>query len=425
MTPPIYSKKDFCGTNITRDSSAAQQKCFILPFDPSDGQIFIDIYRIQWQFDSKLDVWSRIGPVLDLPLADTKTTGLLSKQDKILLDTIPKAGGAFGFIAQPRILKSNTNPEGIIEGNITLLSESLDITCRDGNGQPIADGCGNIKVSDTGNPPAIVFQLSQRFLDTICCESYGPAGPTGFKGDTGDAGLDGFSNSPVGDQGDPGVDATTAANFLGIKIVDIDDVRDSVIVDVELDATTAKLSYTTSKMNVPESDEPADQLIATPVQRSLFYPLLADNPVEYTTLDDWRLSVPPGDPVQDPELLLFKMPSVAQIGDEVSISTVKLSTFIQSIVDFYKKCLADQETKYLQQIHDFISAKDAAARAILAGLAQQVAECEFQRPLSFCLGIEPGECPEGKVEHVVVDNALTINPIDVNIVPSLPPSPAP
>jgi hypothetical protein len=394
---------------------------------------------VRWRYDERLDVWCRIGKDDQLPLADSNTPGLLSKEDKIVLDSIPPAGGAFGLIAQPFILNSPDNPSGVMEGTLNLCSESLDILCVDSQGQEFPEECGIISTCDVVDqpPPGMQFSLSQKFLDTLCFEAFGPTGPPGRRGEQGDDGMDGFTDSPRGDQGTAGQDATEAAEFLGIKIEELEEIRDSVIVEMELDPASARLSSTTAMMNVPESDEPADQLVVLPTRRTLFYPLLADDPVEYTTLDDWRISVPPGDPNQEPDLLLFKIPQATQIGQEVDLIPVRLSVFIQSIADFFKVCLASYEEQWLEEVCEFINGKDEQARTILASMAQRLAECEFKRPIQFCLGIEPGECPETLVRNINiiqaedqladVDVNITNDPltIDGNITVDVVPSPAP
>lgn len=424
-SPPVYNKSDFCGSTITREATP-NPRCLFLPQNPFNGQIFIDAQRIKWRWDASLDLWCRVGAVSEVPKATSESSGLMSQEDKILLDSIPEVGGAFGFIASPLILQGPNNPDGVMEGSLVLCSESLQMTCVDSEGVEISGDCGIATCSDEVLP-GIEFKLSDKFLSTLCFEATGPTGPRGDKGLDGEAGQDGFKDSPQGEQGDSGISVSEPADFLGIKIEELDEIRDSVVVDVELNAQAGRLSYATAKMNVPENDEPADQLIVTPISRTLFYPLLADNPVEYTTLDDWRVTVPPSDPLQDPDVFLFKVPSTTQVGEEIDLQAVRLSDFIQSIVDFYKACLKEYDDAWLEEICDFINQKDAAAREILSTLAQQLAECEFQRPLQFCLGIEPGECPEGRARDVtiVAPDPLRVEG-NINIIPSEPPpSPSP
>lgn len=424
-SPPIYNKDDFCGETITKDPSISQTLCSALPNSPFDGQIFVDANGIQWSWSDSKDAWTKIGVPSTVPLASSTTTGLLSRKNKIILDSVPPVGGSFGLITQPFILANPDNPDGVTHGNIELCSESLDIKCVDAQNIEYTEECVFIVACDIQDQmPGLQFKLSDVFLKTLCFEAFGPAGPIGRKGDTGDAGKDGFKNSPKGETGDPGSDATAPASLLGIKIEDIEEIRDTVAVDVTLDPATGKLSYALAKMNVPENDEPADQVLATPTQRTLFYPLLADDPVEYTTLDDWRVSVSPGDPIQEPDLILFQVPSSTAIGDEIQLQPIRLSQFIEPIVEHYKNCLKQYDDAWLREICEFISAKDAAAREIIARMAQRVAECEFKRPIQFCLGIEPGDCPEGARTFI---NTRQFNDIiDINIVPSQPPpSPEP
>ena len=106
-------------------------KCTILPIIPTDGQRFVDAQMVQWIFNAKFGVWERRGTVEDIPLATLDVSGYMSPQDKNMLDGVPAIGGGFGIITDTKLLlKSQTNPEGIITGDIVLRSESLDIVSR-------------------------------------------------------------------------------------------------------------------------------------------------------------------------------------------------------------------------------------------------------------------------------------------------------
>jgi len=245
--------------------------------------------------------------------------------------------------------------------------------------------------------PGMQFALSSKFLDTLCLEVTGPPGGRGPKGFDGEAGEDGHNDGPRGERGDPGRDATAAHDFTGIKFVELDTITDTAVVSMELDGAAGMLSYTKTKMNVPEDDEPADQFVAIPTQRSLYYPDLADDPTEYVTLDDWRISVPPGDPLyEEPELLLLRMQSDVKEGVPVPVESVQLSDFINSVVTHYKGLLVEFQDGWLAEMREYIEGKDGEARTILGSMAQKVAECEFDRPIQFCMGIGPNDCQEGE-----------------------------
>ena len=370
-----------------------------LPKFPYDGQVFVDGNSVKWQWSAPLDVWVRIGTANTIPLATSTTPGLLSPQLKHLLDSVSPAGGSFGIIVGPQlILKSDANPDGVISGNITLHSESLTITPVAPDGSTLVTGAGIADPSTLSvtNLPGFSLALSRNFLSSLCLEITGPVGPEGQQGPQGAHGLDGFNDGPQGEQGDPGNDATTANVLTGVKVIDLNTVTDTAVVSLQIDGQSGVLAYTTAKMNVPEDDEPADQISPTPIQRSVIYPDVPPFGHDYVTLDDWQLGIPSGDSLAvDPEVLLVNMPSSAQIGDTVDVTTTKLTDYITHVVNFYKQQLANFQTTWFTQMRDYITQTDAAARQALASLAQQVAQCEFSQPLSFCLGIQPSDCTTG------------------------------
>jgi hypothetical protein len=420
---PTHNKEDFCGTTITKDPSISQQLCSALPTVPFDGQVFIDANNVKWIWDEQQEVWSRVGAVIEFPVATSSTPGLMSKEHKAVIDSIPPVGGSFGLITQPLLLYQE-NPDGITQGDIVLCSDSLDIQCVDIRGEVIEEQCNTATICDVdGLTPGLQFNISQVFLDTLCFEATGPPGPIGEQGEDGDDGLDGFKDSPQGDQGEVGRDATEGFTITGMRIEELEDIVDSAIVDATLDSASGRMSYTVSKMNVPENDEPADQVVVIPVARNLYYPIIPEDPDEYVTLDDWVLDLPADDPIGEPELLLFKMDSTTDVGAEVELETVRLTTLIESIVAFYKACLKSYDDAWLEEVCAFISGKDSAARSILAAMAARVSECEFDRPIQFCLGVEPGECPEPLKRNVTIDEFNDV--LQVDIIPSLPPSPGP
>ncbi len=102
----------------------------VLPATPTDKQIFVDSERVRWVYDAETEVWERAGTVENIPLANATTTGLMSSQDKALLDGVPEVGGGFGIIVDAKmVLQTASNPEGVIKGDVKLRSDSLDIIC--------------------------------------------------------------------------------------------------------------------------------------------------------------------------------------------------------------------------------------------------------------------------------------------------------
>ena len=367
-----------------------------LPPSPVDNQIWIDGNLVRWRWSKDLDVWVSIGAANTYPLADANTVGLMSPQDKRFLDSIPIIAGAFGIVTdQSAIIRSQDNRVGLVSGNVQLRSDSLKIECVDAGGAPYL---GQLLIDDpTGtNLAGLKFSLSANFLDALCLEVVGPTGQKGEKGLVGKAGLDGFNNGPAGEKGDPGTAAATAYTFSGIKVVDSTDIVDEAVVALQMDGAAGRLSYTTAKMNVPSNTAPADQLVAQPVQRSLTYPIIAEGGKDYVTLDDWKLSIPSGDPLpDDAEVLLVKMSADLEVGEAAPIELTKLTDLVTVVVNSYKTKLAAFQDTWMAQMKSYIEGKDTAARTVLSSIAQQVAQCEFQRPLEYCLGIAPSDCSQG------------------------------
>lgn len=455
-----------------------------LPTQAFDGQIFIDAFRVKWEFDGSSQCWRKIGQSPDIPVVSEAQTGLLSARLKQLLDGIPDHGGHFGIITQPllslvpqnpeivhkdqiskvigtksgtsikgkaadtrayaveqfvgKILMfktgiltkkafliftndqdtiyiegdateaavddkfeildaSNFNPSGILLGDIMLVSDTIDITCVDGEGLPLAGGQNcNVDViycDNVSNPPGLNFQLNSNFLDTLCVIVPGCQGPKGDRGDKGDPGADGTGDGPQGETGDPGVDAPTVANtFAGIKIIDIDDIYDTAVVSMELDPANGKLNVVRAKVKTPDSSTPATQLVATPINRSIRFK--NDETFEY------ELMKPTVDAIDELDVDVLKYPQqytkpagLTQV-QTTSVNKVKLSQILAAVFSYYEDRLAEINDTYNKQLKTYIEEKDAGARTILANLAQEVAECEFELPIDFCLGITPSDCKE-------------------------------
>lgn len=451
-----------------------------LPSQAFDGQIFIDAFRVKWQFDGSAKCWKHMGRTDETPVASEIQTGLLSAKLKQLIDSIPSGGGHFGILAQPllslvpqnpNILHKNTvaksvivesgtkitdnserpftpeqfagkilifktgvlskqafliftndenaifiegdatesqkddqfeivdsqdlNPSGVLLGDIMLVSESIDITCVDGDGIPLLnnDQCtlDVIQCDNVNNPPGLNFEINQDFLDNLCVIVPGCKGPTGNRGPQGDPGADGTGDGPQGEQGDPGEDAPTIGNtFSGIKIVDVDDVYDTAVVSMELDAENGKLNIVRAKVRTPDSSTPATQLISTPINRAIAF---KDN-----QSFNYELMKPNVDPVSVVDVDILKYPQQfvkPEFGADTRTTTVnkiKLSEVVDAVIAHYEEKLVKINNTYNRELKTYIESKDEAARSILAGLAQQVAECEFELPIDFCLGISPSDC---------------------------------
>ena len=76
----------------------------VFPPMPTDGQIFIDSELVRWIYDKELDLWERSGTADSIPVATATSDGLLSRQLKSTLDTIPAVGGGFGIIVDTKYI---------------------------------------------------------------------------------------------------------------------------------------------------------------------------------------------------------------------------------------------------------------------------------------------------------------------------------
>jgi hypothetical protein len=69
-----------------------------------------------------------------------------------------------------------------------------------------------------------------------------------------------------------------------------------------------------------------------------------------------------------------------------------LSTFLNEMAAFWQNKLNEIDAEYNRQLKAFIEGKDREARLILAQLCQELSDCEWERPIEFCLGIAPNDC---------------------------------
>lgn len=442
-----------------------------LPIQPFDGQIYVDVYRVKWQFNSESNCWIKVGLTGDVPVADESTTGMLTAKFKEILDSIPDRGGHFGIITKPYLsvvphdhdviiddtithielvdsatkIKGNysyvpaaysgkvvyftsgrskgniyliynndtttisfigqptvavgdkfevieayaLNKNGYILGDITLYSDSLKMTCVDGEGNELDSSCNiNTICVDPAQtaPPGINFEFSDDFLDTFCVEVPGCVGPKGLRGPKGEKGDDGTGDGPVGETGDKGNNAATAHTFTGIKIIDVDDIYDTAVVDLDLDGDNNKLSVTKAKVKVPDDTTPATQVIANPLDRD----------IEFTNDEfGYEIIKPANDPLDEADVNIIYYPMDIDASSGVqssSLSMMKLSDYINKIIEKYTDKITQIDTKYNKQMKEYIESKDSSARTLLAGLAKELADCEFQLPIEMCLGIEPNQC---------------------------------
>jgi hypothetical protein len=352
---------------------------------PYDGQQLIDASRTLWEFDASIQCWKRIGPVDNIPPADSVTTGLLAAAFKQMLDKIPKNGGAFNIVTKPFMsLKSPTNPDGLLRDTINLVSDSMNIACVDQKGKPITKPCPPCTHADS-TFPAITFKLTEDFLKTLCVQTTTAPGPKGEKGAKGAKGADGTGDGPQGDQGDTGKDAAGAVKFSAIELVDADAVYDTAVTAAELDQEAGKLAVTKTKVRAPDSTTPATHLITTRIERG----------IAFTRGFEYTIQKPAVD-TTDADLTLLAYPKGFEPTGSRStpLNAVKLSEFIDMVIADYEGRFAKIDEDYSRQVKEFILEKDAAARDALNELACKLTEAEWNLPIENCIGFAPGDCHE-------------------------------
>ena len=367
--------------------------CTALPFTPTDGQVFVDNERVKWVYDAELDLWQRSGTADVVPLATSDIIGYMSYLDKSLLDQIPAVPGGFGIITDTKLLlQSPTNPEGVIRGDIELVSESLDIECVSNAGATI--NCltppGMDCETNNGQSSGLSFKLSDKFLNSLLVNIPGQQGKKGPKGNKGNPGKPGFAGGPAGRAGRPGPSISELCRLTGVKYNDLDGVTDTAIVDLGLiddDGHGCKLVVTKAKLNVP-GDAPADKVIATPLIRGVVYD--ADDDPEnckITRLDDWRLVKPVGDDTPLNIQLLRLSTGSEQTGQPSGFNaSMTIKKFISDIVKEYKQRLAKVDRDYGKVVKSYIESIDSKARDILSSLANDLTQCEFDLPaVEYCI----------------------------------------
>lgn len=364
----------------------------ILPITPTDGQRFIDAEMVQWIYNAKLGVWERRGTADELPLATLSESGLMSPQDKNLLDGVPAVGGGFGIIADTKLLlQSPTNPEGVITGDIVLKSDSLDIACVSHDKIKLTCAVPPELECNTTALPGLLFKLSDAFLDTLFVDLRGPKGKRGFKGDRGKQGDPGYSEGPQGDQGKQGETIAELCELTGISYNDIDGTTDTAIVDLNLvddDGHGCKFIVTKAKLNVPE-DRPADKISTAAISRSVVYDPDPDvDTCDITRLKNWKLAKPPGDTTPiNMQLLRLPKASIDVVDNPTGFNgTMTLANFVSDVVAEYEDRLEKLDKAWGKQVKSYIESIDDTARGILSSLANDLAICEFNLPaVEYCI----------------------------------------
>ena len=393
----------------------------ILPTTPTDGQAFVDSELVKWIYNASLDLWEKSGTSVGVPLANDDSEGYMSYADKQLLDSIPAVPGGFGIITDTKLLlQSEENPEGVISGDIHLLSDSLEIRCVDVNDAaisytPIDAGCPR-QTADQSYP-GLSFKLSDKFIDSMIVNMPGNTGRKGKKGKKGATGKPGYSGGPAGLRGEPGPDITDLASLEGVKFNDIDGVTDKAIVRMRLldSGNGCRLILDKSRLNT-STTAPADKVIATPIYRVITFDA-PDNDCA-TGMSKWSISKGTGDPAPT-DINLIKLPKGAGEGsDSIGFNAgYRLSSFITDIITEYEKKLKKIDEAYGKQAKEYVLGVDRKARQILSGLAGDLSNCEFNLPaVEYCITFTGCDQPPADPEN-------PSDPNDPN--PPGPPEPPP
>jgi hypothetical protein len=225
--------------------------------------------------------------------------------------------------------------------------------------------------------------LSETFLKALVAEIGSPQksnrGPTGPQGRPG---LPGTGDGPSGDPGQPGKDNLNPANLAAIEFVDTDDIVDEAVIDVKITAGN-RLLLTKAKIKVSSDDTPADSAVALPIVRTVQFPDTTDL-LDPSTLDDWELTQPGDDGLPD-DVTLALIPRGTVDGAPVQLAPYPLTLFISDVIDWFKYVLNDYDLKWRAEVKALMEEKDAAAKAILDDLTQQLTLCEFNTPPDLCV----------------------------------------
>jgi hypothetical protein len=368
-----------------------------LPIIPFDGMKFTDSWRRQWEYSAETTTWIFKGYLPNIPLADESTIGLLSSSLKGLLDSIPEKAGGFGIFTKYSFGKVQGDElSGLMTGDITLKSNTLEIRCRDLNGKLITKTCATSPSSqETNQIPSIDINFSETFLDTLCIEVPGSKGPKGITGKPGLDGEDGFGDGPVGLEGAVGLDASGISEVDKVVIEIDDSFYDTAVVNVELDSQNSILSVTKAKLAVPDDTTPADRFIVMPIARSL----------EWTTGTSYNILAPSNENLgldADVGVLAYPIDFNPELtGEDVEMSRKALSDFINQIIADYKVLYDKYIVEYDQEIKDFMFNKDTEARKVLDSLVATLAAKQFSETFEYCMGLaDNGTCGQQMLKAI-------------------------
>lgn len=347
------------------------------PNNPDDQQSFVDDKGGIWIYDQQAKSWEFSGPRLNVNLADSNTTGLLSPQHKLLLDTISQFPGAFGIVVDKPYKQ-------IVQGDVTLTSSTLDISCLSAGGTILnaASGCGEeIRVSctdsdsSTNTIPRFEIKLNDNYLNNLCIDLPAPSGQDGKPGKPGAAGPDGFGDGPRGTTGESGPDVTELLELGRIIYEDSAQIASSAIVDIKLVDQQRGASFKMLKSErTLASGEEAARLSVTPVTRTIVYNTKLTDKCIKDGLGGWQISKTSGDPLPTVPFLLRGSDDNNQ--DSSAVATVSLEQYVQGLVDLYEQKIVALDKQWSALAKRHIEAIDSKARSILSNLADDLTRCE-------------------------------------------------
>lgn len=365
------------------------------PNRPFDGMIFNDPWKRRWVYDSRSNTWRFDGFAPDIPLADSKTVGLLSPQYKQLINSISEKAGGFGIVTKFSFGKTRTNGfNGVLSGDIKLVSNSFDITCVNSPSQP-----------ELNRHPVIDINFSEDFLDGLCVEVPSEKGPRGRKGIKGEPGETGTGDGPQGLPGTSGIDAIGISTLDEMEVVFDESFYSKAVTEVFLDSENAILSVTKSDALVPDEDTPASEVVTSPMSRDIVFN--DENTFDYT------ITTVPGvsDPVEssvDPVVLAYgtdfnpeknRKLKVASSGccceeaDSAELISRNLSDYIDQSIQKLVDSINDINEEYDQELKEYIFKKDEEARKALDVLVQKLSEEEFNEEFQYCMSLlDNGVC---------------------------------
>lgn len=370
-----------------------------LPNFQFPGQTIVDSYGVIYKYDDKADCFVDTGSVEDIEDSSFDDIGLMTSVHKSKLDLIPEKAGGFAIIIDPKLRPNSVdNPDGLIYGDIKLTSESLDITCVDIDGEEIKGNCWNCVDGD--NAPGMNFQLSEKFLDNFCARLPIIPGPRGDKGEDGDQGEPGTGDGPEGETGDAGISYDTPGTFTGVKILDVDGIYQKAVIGLDLDADNGILTVLKSDVATGDENTPADQVYCTSIFRDVQF-----NP-EFKECEEgelWNYEIIKGDDELEPNVYLFMLPDQFSPPGETEVTVLLLSDLVDAIIEDMKEEYDKAVEKYDEEVKNYILEKDADSRQKLCVLAKALAECEWELPLEYCIGITPADCGSamGKVAEAI------------------------